>query len=301
MVGGSRPRLTLIHKAKNEKFFFKTYTHTPREVWAECLASHIAELTDIRAQALTIKIAPARLVTSMEGHYGKILPKGWKPVGTLARNIFPRHIEITYGSAIVGTPSKPLTLDQIEQKIRSRYYAPDDLLQAYADMVMLDVFIGNMDRHHENWGVCEDKKYKQQLLFDKKGLIKLRYFTPLFDHGSSLMFELSEQKVQAMLDNPARLEAYIGESKFGFLLDIKGQTSNPFNVISQHLAQGTSWKPRFIKSLAKINKIDLLMLAGLIIQMPTLPVLEYGDSRRKLLYKSLLLRYNKLNALYEKG
>lgn len=196
VVGGSRPRLTLIHKDKNEKFSFKTYTHNPREVWSECLASHIAEAANIKAQAVTIKIAPKRLVTAMQTHYKAILPKDWQPIGTLARNIFPRHLEITYGSVIVEAPSDPLTLNQVEQRMRSRYYAADDLLEAYADMVVLDVFIGNMDRHHENWGVCEYKKYKQQVLFNKKGLVELRHFTPLFDHGSSLMFELSDDDIK---------------------------------------------------------------------------------------------------------
>lgn len=44
-----------------------------------------------------------------------------------------------------------------------------------------------------------------------------------------------------------------------------------------------------------------MVVASLVIKMPTLPMLEYGENRRKLLYKSLLLRYNKLNDLYEKG
>jgi hypothetical protein len=33
--------------------------------------------------------------------------------------------------------------------------------------------------------------------------------------------------------------------------------------------------------------------------MPTLEILEYDIARRTLLYKSLLIRYNKLSELYE--
>jgi hypothetical protein len=234
----------------------------------------------------------------MRTNYEDILPADWKPIGTLARNIFPRHIAITYGSVIVETPSRALTLDQIEQKLRSRYYAADDLLQAYADMVILDIFIGNMDRHHENWGVCEHNKYNQQRMFDRKEMIALRYFTPLFDHGSSLMFELSDSDVEVFLSNPDRLEKYLAASKFGFLLDTAGKPNNPFTIVSEHLQQKTSWALRFKRTLAKLHKIDMLLVAELVIQMPTLSVLEYGDSRRQLLYKSLLLRYNKLNELY---
>jgi hypothetical protein len=299
VVGGSRPRLTLIHKDTNQRFFFKTYTHNPREVWAECLASHVAELVGIKAQAVTIKTAPKVLARAMKARYGTVLQQDWKPVGTLARNIFPKNIDITYGSAIVETPSKPLTLEQIQAKIRSRYYASDDLLLAFSDMIIFDVLIGNMDRHHENWGVCEDKRYKQQLLFDKKQLVGLRSFTPLFDHGSSLMFELSDQDVAGMLSDESRLQRYVEETKFGYLLNNAGNKSNPFELLSDHLNGNTEWKPRVKKSLAKIKQLDLLALAELIIQMPVPDLLEYDHSRRKLLYKSLLLRYNKLIKMYE--
>lgn len=299
VVGGSRPRLTLTHKDTNQRFFFKTYTHNPREVWAECLASHIAELVGIDAQMVTIKTAPKDLVDAMRSRYGKVLPTHWKSVGTLARNIFQKNIEITYGSAIVETPTKGLTLDQIQMHIARKYYAAEDLLQAFSDMVVFDVLIGNMDRHHENWGVCEDKKYKQQVLFDKSKLVALRRFTPLFDHGSSLMFELSDSDVDSIIADEQKLERYVDGVKFGFLLDIDGYKTNPFHLLNQHIEQNTSWRSRIKKSLQKIKSLDLLALAELIIQMPTPEALEYNSRRRTLLYKSLLLRYNKLIKMYE--
>jgi hypothetical protein len=300
VVGGSRPRLTLTHKDSNQRFFFKTYTHNPREIWAECLASHVAELVGIPAQSVTIKIAPGTLVKAMRDRYGNVLPKDWKPIGTLARNIFPKNIDITYGSAIVGTPSDPLSLEQVENKIKAKYYAAEDLLESFSDMIVFDVLIGNMDRHHENWGVCEDKKYKQQLLFDKKQLVNLRNFTPLFDHGSSLMFELSDKDVADMTIDETRLHQYVEGNKFGYLLDSDGNKSNPFELLIRHLAKANNWEPRIKKSLGKIKGLDLLALAELIIQMPIPEELEYDDKRRKLLYKSLLLRYNKLVKIYEK-
>jgi hypothetical protein len=166
-------------------------------------------------------------------------------------------------------------------------------------MVIFDVLIGNMDRHHENWGVCENRKYKQQLLFDKKRTIDLRYFTPLFDHGSSLMFELSDGDVADFLGDEKRLVSYVENSKFGFILDVSGDKTNIFDMLEQHLSRKTPWHPRFKKSLEKIKTLDLLNVAGLIIQMPTLDILEYDTERRSLLYKSLLIRYNKLIELLE--
>ncbi len=299
VVGGSRPRITLTHKDTNQKLFFKTYTHNPREVWAECLASHLAELVGIDAQQVTIKIAPKKLEQAMRKLYAKQLPVEWKPVGTLARNIFTKGVEITYGSAILATPSKAMTLEDIEASISKRYYAPEDLLQAFSDMVVFDAFIGNMDRHHENWGVCEEEKYKQQVLFDPKSLTNLRNFTPLFDHGSSLMFELSDKDVEDLLADDTRLERYIDGVKFGFLLDSNGDKAGPIALMSSHIQNKTKWGKRFKKSLQKIKQVDLLDVAELIIQMPVPELLEYSSDRRSLLYKSILLRYNKLITMYE--
>ncbi len=220
-------------------------------------------------------------------------------MGTLARNIFPKNIEITYGAVILETPNDALTLEQIETKIKARYYAAEDLLQNYSDMLVFDALIGNMDRHHENWGVCEDKKYKQQLLFDRKQLKNLRYFTPLFDHGSSLMFELSQDNIIDFSRDEHRLLDYIEKKEYGFLLDTTGSKANVFAIIEQHLSEKTSWRPRLRRSLVKVIRIDLLALAGHVIQMPSLPILEYDTARRTLLYKSLLMRYNKLSELYE--
>lgn len=299
VVGGSRPRLTLTHKKTNQRFFFKTYTHNPREVWAECLASHIAEIIGIEAQSVTIKTAPPELERAMKRRYDGALPKDWKPVGTLARNIFPKNIDITYGSAILETPTKALSLEEIQKRVSQKYYASEDLLQSFSDMLVFDVLIGNMDRHHENWGICEDKKYKQQLLFDKKQLISLRRFTPLFDHGSSLMFELSDRDISQMTDDEEKLHRYIERVKFGFILDTDNNKVNPFKLLEQHIEQKTTWAPRIKKSLQKIKKLDLLSLAELIIQMPIPDALEYSGQRRSLLYKSLLLRYNKIIQMYE--
>lgn len=299
--GGSRPRLVFVHRKTNRKLFFKTYSHTPREVWAETLASHIGKLVELPVQSVTIKKAPPKICEILKKRYPENFPGQWMPIGTLAHNIFPRNYEISYGAFIVETPTEPLTLEAVEASMHTKYYAPEDLLQSYADMVAFDAFIGNMDRHHENWGVCESDKYKQLVLFDKKATAEERHFAPLFDHGSSLMFELDGNKIAEYDHDDDRLRQYIERSKYTFTLDSSGNRANIFKIIEQEIDNKTTWGKRFEKSLAKFAGVDLLRLATMIARMPNLSELDYDYQRKKVLYRSLLMRYNKIEELYRKA
>lgn len=290
LVGGSRPRLTLIHKKTNKKYIFKTYSHNSREVWAECLASHLGNIFHINVQQVVIKSSPNDLTRILRVAAPEI-PKDWSPIGTLARDIFPRKQEIIYGATIVQSPSKSFSLEEIEQCIRAKYYAPDDLLENFAQMILFDALIGNMDRHHENWGIVETIKYRQQVLFEKKQLIKERWFTPLYDHGSSLMFELSEEIVLRYLDNDSLLvEKYIKGTPYSFVCMPNGKKANVFDVIQHHITHKTVWGKRFKKQLSKLHEVSILEISKSIAKMPNTPHIDYSEARKELLLRSILHR-----------
>lgn len=289
LVGGSRPRLTLQHKTTRQKFIFKTYSHNTREVWAECLASHIGSVLDIKVQQVVIRRAPKSLENAMRKVAPK-LDKKWIPIGTLARNIFPRGQEIVYGAITVETPSGLLPLETIEQKIREKYYAPDDLLDSFAQMVVFDAIIGNMDRHHENWGIVETVRYKQQLLFDKKQIVTERWFTPLYDHGSSLMFELSEDNVENIKDEPLFHQKYIEGKAYTFVSMPDGSSANIFTIIKYHIDRGTPWGTRFKKEIERLGDTSILEISKAIAKMPNIKEIDYSEARKELLLRSILYR-----------
>jgi hypothetical protein len=249
-VGGSRPRIILVHSKTGSTYIFKTYSHNSREVLAECLASHLGLILGVPIQQVVIKRLSPPLVKWLKQHKRQNLPKDWQPIGTLARNIFPKGQEIMYGQNIVNTSSGSLSLEEIEAAIRKQYYAPDDLLDSFAQMIVFDAVIGNMDRHHENWGVIETVRYKQQVMFGKKTLINQRWFTPLYDHGSSLLFELAESDVDRYFIDEALLRSkYIFGAKYSFVKDSHGEKENVFTVIKSHINENTSWGKRFKKPL----------------------------------------------------
>jgi hypothetical protein len=304
LVGGTRPRLTLKDKKTHQKYIFKSYCHNSREVFAECLASFLGNILDISVQQVSIKRLPEQLAAALRKACPAI-PVDWVPIGSLARNVFPKNGIIKYGASIINTPSQSMSLENIEQFFRKNYYAPDDLLKAFATMIVFDAIIGNMDRHHENWGIIESKKFRQFVLFNKKqyahDLHQNRKFTPLFDHGSSLLFELTETAVCAYLkDLTLFKEHYVLGSKYSFIKDSQNKERNIFTIIEQHLREKTVWGVLFKDVITtklvrnKTNPISLLEIAKKIVQMPNVPEIDYSLPRRDLLLRSIIIRIEKL-------
>lgn len=293
VVGGSRPRLTLEHTRNRQRFFLKSYRHNSREVWAEMFASQLGEHIGISIQAVSLKKIPPHLAKVFRDNYKDYLPDDWRPVGALVRNVFPKNHELLYGAQIIGTASDPVTLEQIEDSIRDRYLDSDDLLQAFADMIIFDAWIGNMDRHHENWAIYQKNVAVQfsllKLTKEQRESIKhMRGFTPLFDHGSSLLFELSDDDVRHYLSNKELFKSkYILGKRYALILGIKGRPMNIYRVIEEQMRLKTKWARRFRKSITKIACADSLLVARLILQMPTGGDLEYSQDRKSLLYYSL--------------
>lgn len=77
-----------------------------------------------------------------------------------------------------------------------------DSFEVFIGYLMLDAWIANQDRHHENWGVVE---YDQQL-----------YLTPTFDHAPSLGQNLTDKVRNERLktrDENYHIKAYVKKAK----------------------------------------------------------------------------------------
>jgi len=307
VVGGSRPRLTLLKGVSGQKHFLKSYAHNSREVFAELLASKLGKLVGLGIQTVNIKTFPKSLEGVFRKKFSKVkkkgggplLPKDWKPIGALVKNIFPKGFDIKYGGQIVGSNDKRLRLGEIEMEIKRRYYAPEDLLQSLADMIVFDAWIGNMDRHHENWGIVEHFDIRDgQKVIDPVVLKNKRYFTSLYDHGSSLLFELGNAEVEKYLKNKDIFQSsYVFGKSYTFILDDSGKKKNVFDLVNSYIKKNKTWGKRFIKSIEKFEKIDNLEVAKIILQMPRHPQIDYSDKRRKLLFLSLSARLERLISL----
>lgn len=259
-------------------------------------ASQLGKSAGFSIQAVSLKKFPGGIDQLFLDQYGSYLPDRWQPVGALVRNVFPKDHELLYGAQIIGTATEPVTLERIEENIRKRYLDSEDILQAFADMVMFDAWIGNMDRHHENWAISQKNVAAQMSLLglsreERDEIKKRRKFTALFDHGSSLLFELDERKVGVYNQNRHSYEKdYILGRKYALLLASDGKRKNTFDIIQEHYDAKTKWARRFRQAMWKIAEIDDLVIARLILEMPTDGELAYTAARKKLLYYSLRRR-----------
>jgi hypothetical protein len=193
----------------------------------------------------------------------------------------------------VGTATDPIGLDAIEVAVRARYLDGEDILQKFSDMIVFDAWIGNMDRHHENWAITQQSMPQQLSLLkmskeQRDELKKKRRFSRLYDHGSSLLFELGDDKVEYYLSNADKfIESYILGKRYALLLDIDGESRNVFQILRSHVENNTAWRKRIKKSIEGVLCADSLKVAQLILQMPTGGDLNYSQDRKRLLYFSL--------------
>jgi hypothetical protein len=112
----------------------------------------------------------------------------------------------------IGTPRLPPPLSQLA--------CPTDLFVGY---LLLDAWIGNTDRHHENWGVLEIN-----------GRFEL---APSYDHASSLGRELTDKRRETMLetrDPQQQVEAYADRARSAFFTADDPQTQlSPLGAFSR--------------------------------------------------------------------
>jgi hypothetical protein len=78
-----------------------------------------------------------------------------------------------------------------------------DGFDVWAGYLVLDAWIANQDRHHENWGTLVNRTDGMRVL------------APSFDHGSSLGFNVFPDQAAALVAQPDRLQAWVRRARSG--------------------------------------------------------------------------------------
>lgn len=95
----------------------------------------------------------------------------------------------------------------------------ESALDVFTGYVMLDAWIANQDRHHENWGALRDGSTDS--------------LAPTFDHGASMARNVSDEERQARMtsrDGNRQIPAFARRARSAFFAD--GSTERPLGTVA---------------------------------------------------------------------
>lgn len=108
----------------------------------------------------------------------------------------------------------------------SRYLKSPDLRkraeERYWDTFILDAFLGNFDRHHNNWGYIAEK------LDNDGGCITL---APIYDCGSCLYPQLAEEELESVMNSEYEKNQRVYKFPNAALIDEDGRKVNYYEFI----------------------------------------------------------------------
>lgn len=173
---------------KNKKLLFKSDSRGTGEDWAEKVSCELCELLGLP-----------------HVHYELAFDSRWGAHGVICPTCAPGSNSLILGNQLlfVVNPSYPMNSRKYNEKnhtieavavVLNAVYPPTEswmknvpeavrsALDVFAGYILLDAWVANQDRHHENWGV---------LLQDGK-----LHLAPTFDHGAALARNISDKERQ---------------------------------------------------------------------------------------------------------
>jgi hypothetical protein len=331
-TGGTRDK-KYIQGPEDKFYYFKTSLHKTNkdyryEFWSEVIAYEVGKL--LKFDILKYDIAKdgekiGCLSESMIDSEKEELIEGFKYLQAFDNTFNPEDVQLR----------NQYSFQLIEGTLKSFHF--NKFLSNIIDMLVFDALIGNGDRHQENWAFISNftlmSKTLGQIILDidelitsapvfLKGVLKTIYyksetkkirpeyvkvklsfnknlrFAPIYDNGSSLGRELSEEKVKTLLKKPDELQSYINRGKSE--IHWEGKKLSHFSLLKKlrihyQLEVDTSIQ-KVIKYFdnKKIEKIINEVDQSL---PPTLAIYKVPDERKKLIYLIIALRKDKLAEL----
>ncbi|MDI9357357.1 MAG: HipA domain-containing protein [Phycisphaerales bacterium] len=163
----------------------------------------------------------------------------------------------------------------------------------FFETLLFDAVIGNTDRHQENWAFIG--KPNTAFVHDPN------YYktAPIYDNGSSLARELTDESVNGLLNNEQDLEKYIAGGKSE--LHWKGQKISHFDLVEKMLADPV-YNEQLKDASVFIEKFDEAIIQNIMLEIDEVIPCNMKShcipkERKALIIKLLTLRIAKLRAI----
>lgn len=263
-----------------KRWLFKEARVNTGEDWSEKLAAEIAKLISI--PAATIELA------EYSGNRGTV------SLSFIDREKGEDLIhgnEILAGQVLGYDPNKRFgqsdhTLENIRKAICNLHLDSDKrdgILKQLASYMVLDGLIGNVDRHHENWGLVVPTGEKAQ------NYLSTVYVAPSFDHASCLGRELLDKKIRKILSSPNGVSNYIinGCSAI-YLSESSPHGENPLKLVEFGSRRFPEYFSEAINSVKSVNLIEILA------SVDRIPENRISQCANQFVKKILTYTYNRI-------
>lgn len=190
---------------------------------------------------------------------------------------------------------------QIIERLLTTRFKQECFIKDMIEIIVFDSIIGNEDRHQENWSIIVTNKLvdKSTIFRKRKPVTETSYtFAPIYDSGSSMGRELSDEKVSQMLTDQVQLEAYIkrGQSEIHW----EGEKGKQKHLDLIYKVSESGYKEEVKDIINSIRtKYDAMAIADIINKIDDcLPeehfLLKIPQTRKDFLIKLVSLRFKKL-------
>ncbi|MCQ2127660.1 MAG: hypothetical protein MJZ06_09550 [Bacteroidaceae bacterium] len=294
-TGGTRDKSVVENPENGYLYYFKTSLKKKvidykYEFWSEVIASEIGDTLGLDILHYDVAWKDDRLgclSKSMIDSQKEELQEGYK--------------WLTGFDAKYDINDKDAYTFQIIERLLTTRFKQEGFIKDLIEIIVFDSIIGNGDRHQENWSIIVTNKLvdKSTIFRKRKPISETLYsFAPIYDSGSSMGRELTDEQVSQMLRDNAQLEAYVkrGQSEIHWAGE-RGKQKH-LDLISKISSYG--YKDTVLEIINSMRaKYDIDTIAGIINNIDDcLPVehslLKIPQTRKEFLIKLVSLRFNKL-------
>lgn len=294
---GKRIKKVVLHPETYELYYFKEPKEKyPWEFWNEIIAFKIGNFFGFNI----LKYEPA-ILDGIGGCLSKSMTEGFTQELIHGQQVLLRiypQFETKKGT------------DHTFQLVECFFNTlPDQqnkqIIYEFIEMLVFDAIIGNRDRHQQNWAIIREIKLQNRpntyfgLKRNTKNpiMVRVAHFSPLFDNGNCLAYNITEEKLDSFIEDNSKLEKYLFGDKAVSHLKWNGNPMSHIELIN-HISK-TYPEPvintiKRIKELYNENIIKDVILNvdnGIIFANSNYVL---SEKRKELIIKLITIRTNRL-------